>query len=91
MIQLLEESSAAAKEADDWDEIETKKDPLSLWNRVRATHLTNTYSNFELDKLRASKLYNSLKQFKKKILANFKLRTTNALKVLEPSTQAQVC
>jgi hypothetical protein len=45
--------------------------------------------------LRARKLYNSLKQFKNKSLENFKLRTTNTLKVLEaveenePSAQAQ--
>jgi hypothetical protein len=43
----------------------------------------------------ARKLYNSLKQFKNERLANFKLCTTNALKVLEavqdtkPSAQAQ--
>jgi hypothetical protein len=45
--------------------------------------------------LRVRKLYNSIKQFKNESLANFKLRTTNALKVLEavqetePSAQAQ--
>jgi hypothetical protein len=95
MIHLSEESSAAVKEADDWDEIETEKDPVRLWNRVRATHLTITSSNSELDKLRTRKLYNSLKQSKNESLASFELRTTNALKVLEavqetePSAQAQ--
>jgi hypothetical protein len=32
MVHLSEESSAAVKEADDWDEIETEEDPVRLWN-----------------------------------------------------------
>ena len=95
LVHLSEESLAAVKEADDWDDIELEEDPVRLWNRVRDTHLTTTSSNIELDKLRARKLYNSLKQFKNESLASFKSRTTNALKVLtavqevEPSPQAQ--
>jgi hypothetical protein len=95
MVHLSEESSATVKEADDWDEIETEEDPVRLWNRVRATHLTTTSSNSELDKLRTRKLYNSLKRFKNESLTSFKLHATNALNVLEavqetePSAQAQ--
>jgi hypothetical protein len=47
MVHLYEDSFAAVKEADDWDEIETEEDPVRLWNRVRATHLTTTSSNSE--------------------------------------------
>jgi hypothetical protein len=78
-----------------WDEIETEEDLVRLWNRVKATHLITTSSNSELDKLRERNLYNSLKKFKNESLASFKLRTTNALKVIEvvqekePSAQAQ--
>jgi hypothetical protein len=95
LVHLSEESLAAVKEDDDWDEIELEEDSLRLWNRVRTAHLTTTSSNSELDKQRARKLYNSFKQFKNESLASFKVRTTNALKVLaaveevEPSPQGQ--
>jgi hypothetical protein len=49
LVHLSEESLAAVKEADDWDEIELEEDP------VRTTHLTTTSSNSELDKLRTWK------------------------------------
>lgn len=61
--QLSQESLNKVKEAENWEEIETSRDPRLLWLRVWETHQSGASGNKAIDFLQVRKRYNSTFQY----------------------------
>jgi hypothetical protein len=85
--QLSSESEEAVKQAEDWDEIETSKDPLRLYLRILATHRTANTGFGLQDRRKAREEYNNLRQLNNETITDFKKRFDHTLDVFRACDQ----
>jgi len=77
--QLLPESEEKLRQVENWEDIDSTKDPLLLLKAIKATHLsTDTVFN-QKDRQKAREYYNLLQQSESESLLNFKEKFNNAI------------
>jgi len=80
--QLSSESEEAVKQATNWDDIESSKDPLLLYKRILETHRTANTGFGLQDRRKARNEYHRLHQLADETISEFKARFDHALDVL---------
>ena len=78
--QLSPESEEKIRQHNNWDEVETRDNPLALWTAISATHMLNAVGNQVIDRARARDEYVALKQKMDESLIRFKDRFDHALR-----------
>jgi len=81
--QLSSESEEKLRQTENWEDVDSMKDPLLLLRAIKATHLSTDTGFNQKDRQNARGYYNSLQQSETESLLEFKVKFDNAIESME--------